>query len=162
MSWAANPQFNYLILTKFPLRMAEFTWPRHCWLGTTVDAQARMPNAEKALWKLREQVDVLWGSFEPMLTPLGISAPSPFDWIVIGGASATDDTPAFRPPREWVFALEEQCDAWGIKVFEKPNCFARRTEFPFVDTPPPVDVPRAFKIGYLDRDAVLQGREDVS
>jgi protein gp37 len=41
----ANPQWNFLFLTKFPLRYAEFEFPDNAWLGTTVDAQARIANA---------------------------------------------------------------------------------------------------------------------
>lgn len=43
-----NPQWNFLFLTKFPLRMTEFEYPDNAWLGTTVDLQARVPNAERA------------------------------------------------------------------------------------------------------------------
>src|SRR5262249_40378111 len=43
-----NPQWNFLTLTKFPLRAAEFEFPDNWWMGTTVDAQARVENAERA------------------------------------------------------------------------------------------------------------------
>src|SRR5262249_52669125 len=50
-----NPQWNFLCLTKFPQRMAEFEIPANAWMGTTVDLQARVANAEAAFAKLREK-----------------------------------------------------------------------------------------------------------
>ena len=35
------PEWNFLCLTKFPKRMAEFEIPSNAWMGTTVDVQAR-------------------------------------------------------------------------------------------------------------------------
>ena len=36
-----NPQWNFLLLTKFPIRMSEFEYPDNVWLGTSVDGQRR-------------------------------------------------------------------------------------------------------------------------
>lgn len=43
-----NPQWNFLFLTKFPIRMSEFEYPPNAWLGTTVDRQYAVERAEKA------------------------------------------------------------------------------------------------------------------
>jgi hypothetical protein len=50
----ANPQWNFLHLTKFPKRLLEFNVPPNAWLGTTVDLQVRVANAEAAFARLRE------------------------------------------------------------------------------------------------------------
>ena len=63
----ANPQWNFLHLTKFPKRIAEFDIPKNAWMGTTVDLQARVANAEAAFAELREKLGkdaTLWLSIE--------------------------------------------------------------------------------------------------
>ena len=40
----------------FPHRVAEFDFPDNAWVGTTVDCQARVANAEKAFRKVRAGV----------------------------------------------------------------------------------------------------------
>jgi len=87
----AAPEWNFLFLTKFPNRMAEFDDPENAWLGTTVDLQAREANAEKAFAQVHAKVK--WLSVEPMLEPLQFARLELFNWIVIGGASASSQTP---------------------------------------------------------------------
>jgi protein gp37 len=161
----ANGQWNFLFLTKFPLRLAEFDFPSNAWVGTTIDAQARIPNAEKAF--ARVHAGVKWLSCEPMLERLTFSRLDMFDWIVIGGASPSTQTPGFRPPREWVDHLERQAREAGCRVYEKTNLLVRLTEYPgqpedgWVSVPQEghwikmrvtPSVPGAFKMGYLQRD----------
>jgi protein gp37 len=64
-----NPQWNFLFLTKFPQRLVEFTFLPNAWLGTTVDLQCRVKNAEAAFAKLKNagHNGVRWLSVEPML-----------------------------------------------------------------------------------------------
>src|SRR5262245_24900400 len=102
-----NPQFNFLFLTKFPNKAAEFEIPTNAWMGTTVDLQARVPNAEKSFAKLRERNPdaILWLSVEPMLEPLKFKHLDRFDWVVMGGASRSSKTPAFYPPFDWIMDL---------------------------------------------------------
>jgi len=147
---AANPQWNFLFLTKFPLRYAEFVFPDNAWIGTSVDAQARIPNAEKAF--ARVHGGVKWLSCEPMLERLTFTRLDLFDWVVIGGASRSTQTPEFRPPRAWVEHLEAQATAAGCKVYEKTNLLERKRDYPGQNPPPGVVVPDAFKMGYLQRD----------
>jgi protein gp37/ParB-like chromosome segregation protein Spo0J len=146
----ANPQWNFLFLTKFPLRYAEFAFPVNAWIGTSVDAQARIPNAEKAF--ARVHGGVKWLSCEPMLERLTFTRLDLFDWVVIGGASRSTQTPEFRPPRAWVEHLEAQAAAAGCKVYEKTNLLERKRDYPGQNPPPGVVVPDAFKMGYLQRD----------
>src|SRR5262249_55239339 len=82
-----GPDWNFLCLTKFPKRMAEFDIPPNAWMGTTVDLQARVSNAEAAFEKVKSGVK--WLSIEPFIEPLKFNHLDRFDWIVIGGASAS-------------------------------------------------------------------------
>lgn len=121
---AACPQWNFLMLTKFPKRMAEFAIPQNVWMGTTVDLQARVANAEAAFAKIK--CAVRWLSVEPMLEPLTFSRLDLFDWIVIGGASASSKTPEWRPPFGWISDLVGQAREAGVKVYFKTNLLGNR------------------------------------
>jgi ParB/RepB/Spo0J family partition protein len=119
-----NPQWNFLFLTKFPKRMSEFDIPKNAWMGTTVDLQARVRNAEAAFSKV--QSGVRWLSVEPLIEPLKFSRLDLFDWIVIGGASRSTKTPEWRPPFEWIMDLYQQARAAGTKVYMKTNLLGNR------------------------------------
>lgn len=116
----ASPQWNFLFLTKFPQRVHEFgKMPKNAWMGTTVDCQERVANAEKAFAKMGGGIK--WLSVEPMLTPLKFSRLDLFDWIVIGGASPSAKTPRWVPPFDWVADLHAQARAAGCAVYHKDN-----------------------------------------
>lgn len=125
----AAPDWNFLCLTKFPKRMAEFDIPANCWMGTSVDLQARVAAAEAAFANIGAAVK--WLSCEPLIEPLKFQHLDRFHWIVIGGASPTSKTPAWHPPRDWIVDLERQARAAGVYVYEKTNLLARTTELPF-------------------------------
>lgn len=114
-----NPQWSFLFLTKFPQRFAEIEIPSNAWMGTTVDMQARVANAEKAFAKLTR--GVRWLSVEPMIEPIRLERPDLFNWVVIGGASRSDRTPAWQPPYRWIESLVRQCDDAGVPVYMKSN-----------------------------------------
>jgi protein gp37/ParB-like chromosome segregation protein Spo0J len=149
---AENQQWNFLFLTKFPLRLAEFDFPDNAWVGTSVDAQARVANAERAFENVRARVK--WLSCEPMLERLTFDRLDLFNWIVVGGASRSTETPAFRPPREWVEHIERQARDAGVCIYEKENLhpLERLREYPGGETATSVNVAEAFKMGYLQRD----------
>ena len=149
---AANKQWNFLFLTKFPKRMSEFVIPDNAWMGTTVDLQARVTNAEKAFEKVK--AGVCWLSIEPMLQPLKFNRLDLFDWIVIGGASpsraidGTPDTPAWNVPIEWITDLHQQARTAGCKIYYKTNSglsdMTRIREYPGHEAPVPV-APEVFQ-----------------
>jgi len=115
-----NPQWNFLFLTKFPQRVHEFgQLPKNAWMGTTVDCQERVANAERAFAKMGGGIK--WLSVEPMLTPLKFTRLDMFDWVVIGGASRSANTPAWVPPFDWVADLHAQARAAGCAVYHKDN-----------------------------------------
>jgi protein gp37 len=86
-SCIANPQWDYLMLTKFPRRYVGLELPRTAWLGTSIDEQKRVRLAEEAFCQIRG-VRVKWLSLEPLLAPLQFNDLSMFDWVVIGSQSA--------------------------------------------------------------------------
>jgi protein gp37 len=142
------PQWNYLFLTKFPQRVHEFEieLPSNAWMGTTVDCQDRVPNAEKAFAKMSGGTK--WLSVEPMLTPLKFSRLDLFDWVVIGGASKSNETPEWVPPFDWVADLHQQARDNGCKVYHKDNLYIedkmRLKEFPW-DEPQQTQLPQQLK-----------------
>ena len=129
-----NPQWNFLFLTKFPKRMSEFAIPANAWMGTTVDKQLRVPNAENAFAKLKNagHTGIRWLSCEPMLEPLKFERLNLFNWIVIGGASRSTETPAFHPPFDWIMDLYAAAKKAGCAVYFKTNLLGNRVlELPF-------------------------------
>lgn len=123
----AAPQWNFLFLTKFPVRMAEFTYSDNCWLGTTVDCQARVANAEKAFRKVK--AGVKWLSCEPLIEPLKFKDIGAFQWVVLGGASPSSRTPEWEPPSRWVVDLDTAARNAGCRVYHKSN-LGRVREYP--------------------------------
>lgn len=124
----ANPQWNFLFLTKFPIRLAEFDFPDNAWVGTTVDCQARVANAEQSFRRVNAKVK--WLSVEPMLEPLHFSDIGAFQWVVIGGASGSTQTPEWHPPRTWSDDLRRAAEAEGCMVYEKTNLLERIRDYP--------------------------------
>lgn len=137
-----NPQWNYLFLTKFPDRYLEFDFPKHTWVGTSVDTQAAVKRAETSFAKLIKQghQGVRWLSVEPMLEPIKFNDLSMFSWLVVGGQSAWDDNgikvDEFIPPFRWYYDLMKKADAAGIPVYMKANLLSPKTpricEYPFM------------------------------
>ena len=123
-SMAASPQWQYITLTKFPDRYEEQPPPPGAWVGTSVDEQKRVRIAERAFSKI-EGAAVKWLSLEPLREPLEFSDLSMFDWVVIGGQTATvqPDGPVerFAPPFEWVARIWTQAKEAGCAVHLKPN-----------------------------------------
>jgi protein gp37 len=123
-----NPQWEFLFLTKFPQRLASMDWPDNAWVGTTVDRQYRVAIAEKSFRGVK--AGVKWLSCEPMLEPLRFSSLEMFDWVVIGGQSASSQEPAFQPPWEWIEDLLGQARRAGCRVYFKENLHNRPQEQP--------------------------------
>jgi protein gp37 len=139
----ACPQWTFLFLTKFPIRMAEFDFPENTWVGTTVDCQARVKNAERAFRKVK--AGVKWLSCEPLIEPLHFTDLGAFDWVVLGGASESTKTPEWHPPRAWVEELHAAALAAGCAVYEKDNLLHRRRGYPGLPWQEPVQAPAALR-----------------
>ena len=121
-------QWNFIVLTKNPRRLADFDFPGNVWVGTTVDTQARVAAAEKAFENVHAVVKFV--SCEPMMERLTFNRLDLFHWVIIGGASSSTQTPEFHPPREWVNHLEAQAAEAGCMIYEKTNLLDRIREYP--------------------------------
>jgi protein gp37 len=110
--------WNFLMLTKFPQRLVEFEFPDNAWIGVTVDCQARVAVTERALRQVK--AGVKWVSLEPLIEPITMDF-SLVQWVVIGGASPSSQTPEWRPPRRWVIDLTCQAMQAGCAVYHKTN-----------------------------------------
>lgn len=120
-STVANPQWEYLYLTKFPQRYDRLQLPASGWIGASVDEQNR---AEPTLAAMRKVsgVKVKWLSLEPLLEPVTFSTLEGIDWIVIGAQSENiGQNPAFAPNFEWIADLITIARRDGCKVWLKTN-----------------------------------------
>lgn len=124
----ANPQWNFLFLTKFAKRLVEFEFPKNAWVGTTVDCQARVKAAEDAFAKVKASVK--WLSIEPMIEPLQFTRLDLFNWVVIGGASKSTQTPEWHVPVEWWAPLYQQAVDLKLSVYLKSNLYERVRGYP--------------------------------
>jgi len=122
---ADNPQWTFLFLSKFPQRMAEFAFPANVWLGASVDKQTAVERAEKAFTKIKAGgfSGICWLSCEPMLERLTFANLAMFDWIAIGGASKSTQTPEYLPPFDDVVHLYHQAREADCKLYMKTNLF---------------------------------------
>jgi protein gp37/ParB-like chromosome segregation protein Spo0J len=120
-STVANPQWEYLYLTKFPQRYDRLNLPASGWIGASVDEQHR---AEPTLAAMRKVsgVRVKWLSLEPLLEPIKFSTLEGIDMIVIGAQSENiGQNSSFSPPFEWVADLVATARRDGCKVWLKTN-----------------------------------------
>lgn len=121
------PQWNFLFLTKFPARYEEYAGklPPNAWIGTSVDRQHAVDRAEKAFKRVKAAgyEGIAWLSCEPMLERLTFSSLSMFDWVVVGGASRSSQTPEFMPPYEWIDHLYHQSREANCQFYMKTNLF---------------------------------------
>ena len=120
-STVANPQWEYLYLTKFPQRYDRLQLPASGWIGASVDEQHR---AEPTLAAMRKVsgVKVKWLSLEPLLEPIKFSTLEGIDMIVIGAQSENiGQNSSFSPLFEWVADLVATARRDGCKVWLKTN-----------------------------------------
>ncbi len=138
-SMLASPQWQYILLTKFPGRYPGLKIPEGAWVGTSVDEQKRVRLAEDAFRQLPDGV-VKWLSLEPLKEDLRFTDLSVFDWVVIGAQTATDQpdgrVPAFAPPFEWVARITAQAREAGCRVHFKPNLINGKPGMQFPDEYP--------------------------
>lgn len=120
-STVANPQWEYLFLTKFPQRYDRLQLPSSGWIGASVDEQHRAEPTLAAMRKI-SGVKVKWLSLEPLLEPIKFSSLEGIDLIVVGAQSENPgQNPSFAPPFEWVADLVSTARRDGCKVWLKTN-----------------------------------------
>jgi protein gp37 len=139
-SMLASPQWQYILLTKFPARYAGLSLPPNAWVGTSVDEQKRVRIAENAFREI-DGVRVKWLSLEPLREPLEFTDLSMFDWVVIGAQTETQQpggtVPAFAPPFEWVARITAQAREAGCRIHHKPNLTNGRPGMQMLNEYPP-------------------------
>jgi protein gp37 len=87
---------------------------------------------------------IKWVSIEPMIEPIEIDF-SIFQWVVIGGASPSSQTPEWRPPRRWVIAATYRAQEAGCAVYHKTNLNPERLRsYPGFDDKEPDTAPSPF------------------
>jgi protein gp37 len=119
----AAPQWEFLTLTKFPKRMAQFDIPDNVWAGTSIDCQARVASAEAAFADIGGKYH--WLSCEPLIEPLRFQHLDRFHMIAIGGASASRETPKWIPPYAWIDDLRKQAVEAHCSVYLKSNLYLK-------------------------------------
>ena len=112
------PQHTFQFLTKNPSRYVEFNFPDNCWIGTTIDTQAR---ADANLDDFKKaEAEIKFISFEPLLEEINVDLRG-IDWIIIGGCTGDNkDLPTY-PNKLWVNKLRSQCLLLDIPIFIKNN-----------------------------------------
>ena len=140
----ACPAWIFIICTKFPQRLLEFPFPQNVWIGTTIDKQERVASAEDAFAQLRERHPkrVLFAAIEPMLEPIKFNRLELVNRLVLGGASATQHSPAWYPPLRWIDDKRREARAAGVSLYEKSNLLVKESlngqRYEFSDEPPAV------------------------
>ena len=147
-SCAANPQWHYMFLTKFPSRYKKLTFPANAWAGASIDTQRRVTPTVEAMRDV--QADIRWLSLEPLLEPLVFNDLSMFDLVVIGSQTAVRPTKQFpqgmkefAPPIDWVIDIVTQARAAGCAVYLKDNLLGRLSgQHPGMQLPQELPTPK--------------------
>lgn len=114
----ANPQHNYIFLTKRPELLDIETKLENAWFGTSVTS-----NKEKyRIQEIRKTVKAkhYHATFEPMFDDIGEVDFSGMEWVVIGTETGKRKGKSDSKP-EWVWNLVNQARKQGIPVFMKED-----------------------------------------
>ncbi len=118
------PQHTFITLTKVPLNLSYFVFPRNWWMGITItQAYGPRDNYIKDL----SFINIKFVSFEPLLESMEDVELKGFDWIIIGGL-----TPKNVHKTEWIDDIVNRADKLNIPVYikENANYKERRKFFP--------------------------------
>jgi len=106
-----NSRWEFLFSTRYPWRMTEFEWPENVWLGTTVDRQGKVADAEEAFSRLPGHL-LKYVSLAPLLEPIKFSRPELFSWFFISGLKYS-----FPLVKALADPIVEQARSVGAAVF---------------------------------------------
>lgn len=145
---------RYLFLTKNPERydawLERFEESKvegldvikNCWFGASAsnNQELERANRTRATWlsiePIRERIDTEEDQFgEHIQNPDGVLEMTRWLWVVIG-AETGNSRNKVRPRKEWIEAIVDRCDFYGIPVFMKESLRALmgddfRQEFPW-------------------------------
>lgn len=142
-----NPQHRYIILSKRPERMLEWSKTfshdlreqKHIWLGTTAENQNWADIRIPILLQVPAYIRLL--SAEPLLGPISLKEFSKgIHWVIAGAESGS----GFRETKkEWVRQLKDECLAFHILFFLKQmrNEIGILEKVPYLDKSKWRDVP---------------------
>jgi len=118
----ANRQHRFYFLTKQPQNVGKFgPFPDNCWVGVTVCDIEMVHNMWMNYFN-QAKATVRFISFEPLLAnimeiPVSELIIRNADWIIIGSQTK----PYNSPKVEWIQAIVEIADKYGLPVFLKDN-----------------------------------------
>jgi protein gp37 len=112
---------TFLVLTKRPERMAEYTQrrykdkepPKNICCGTSVEDQKSYDERIVHLRKVKSAV--LWLSVEPFIGKIKFGDLSGIRWMVVGGESGSDR----KMEEEWAIEARDECKKFNIPFFFK-------------------------------------------
>ena len=108
---------QFQVLTKRSKRLREISkeldWKPNIWMGVSVENE-KVTHRIDDLRETDAQIKFL--SVEPLLGSLPNLNLRGIDWVIVGGESG----PKARPMKEeWVLAIKNQCDSFGVPFFFK-------------------------------------------
>jgi len=110
---------TFQFLTKNPKRYGEFSFPKNCWLGTTVESEAQASRIQQLLSSVHVDDNIAFVSFEPLLGPIKHSIEG-LDWIIIGEQTHKQHTSQeIGQVACWALDLLSEAIACGIPIFAK-------------------------------------------
>lgn len=109
---AANPQHNYIMMTKSPGSVTFGTELEDVWFGTTVARPGEASRLDDLRRNLRSPHRIL--HVEPAEAGLGSLDVGAADWVVIGAGIATG-----LPERGWVEEVSDAARDAGVPVYMK-------------------------------------------
>ena len=125
---------TFQTLSKFPIRLPEFSFPDNVWVGVSLPAghlmsetggaralKAYLRHMRKVEARVRfMSIEPLWFNVAPVLEEwLREEGDLPFEWAIIG--AATNGRQVFQPDVAWTSRLLEVLDGQGVPVFFKGN-----------------------------------------
>lgn len=131
-----NKDLTFIFLTKNPKRYFEFKFPENCWLGISIDTNARLEKYCKDLEYLGIKNNRFFISFEPLLEKIDLSKLNKLmfiDWYIIG---ANSNVGAEKPLDKWADEIISELREYGwIAIWVKDNYqyHTRIKEYPKID-----------------------------
>ena len=125
---------TFQTLSKYPIRLPEFTFPDNVWVGVSLPAGHLMSETGGAralaaylrhMKKIEASVrfmsiEPLWFDVAPVFeTWLRDEGELPFEWAIIGAAS--NGSRVFQPETEWTASLIKLLDDKKVPIFFKGN-----------------------------------------
>ena len=111
------PQHTFQILTKRPLRAADWSgpWASNIWLGVSVESPKYLRRVDTIR---RSRAENRFISFEPLLEDMGNFDLVGIGWVIVGGESGPNHRPMNHAWARWI---RDQCVDAGVPFFFKQS-----------------------------------------